>query len=178
MTIHRFSLKPFQNKSPNVAIQGTLSRHHNRLTISYEIAGGLAHLIIPPPADVPTRQDDLWQTTCLEFFIGPKHHTPYWEFNLSPSTHWNIYRFDSYRQGMRLESAISVLPFEVHQFANIFQLILSVDLSPIVATDQVLQMAIACVLQSTKGNLTYWALQHPGNEADFHNRQGFTIDLF
>ncbi|MEM9906608.1 MAG: hypothetical protein AAF921_16445, partial [Cyanobacteria bacterium P01_D01_bin.44] len=99
------------------------------------------------------------------------------EFNLSPSTHWNIYHFDSPRRGMRPESAFSALPFEMHQFSNIFQLILSIDLSPIVATDQVLEMAIASVLQSTQGDLSYWALQHPSSEADFHDRAGFTIEL-
>ncbi|MEM9163202.1 MAG: DOMON-like domain-containing protein [Cyanobacteria bacterium P01_F01_bin.4] len=179
MTIHRFSLTPFQSEHsiPNVEIQGTLSRHHNRLTISYEIAGEIDNWVIPPLADVPTRQTHLWQTTCLEFFLGPKGQSPYWEFNLSPSTDWNIYKFERYRQGMRPESAIAVLPFEVHRFANIFQLILSVDLSPLVAAEQGLEMGVASVLQSIEGDLTYWALHHPGDEADFHNREGFTIEL-
>src|SRR4030042_7193941 len=37
----------------------------------------------------------------------------YWEFNLSPAGHWNVYRFASYRKEMREEPAFASLPFRV-----------------------------------------------------------------
>ena len=179
MTIHRFSLYPLkiQSSPPEVEIQGTLSRHHNQIMIGYEIAGDIASLMIPPLSKLPTRQHDLWQTTCFEFFIAVKGQSQYWEFNLAPSTHWNVYHFDDYRQGMCPEITFTRLPFVVHQFANSFQLILSVDLSQIISGDQAIEMAIATVLKSKDGQLTYWALHHPGHTADFHHRDGFMIKL-
>lgn len=177
MTIHRFSLKPFKAGAPDVEIWGTLSRYRNRLTISYEILGDIASLAILTPAKAPTRQDNLWQTTCLELFIGTKNSSPYWEFNLSPSTHWNSYHFDSYRQGMKAEAAFSALPFERNQFEKTFQLIATIELDPIVTVNQSLEVGIAAVLQTKDGQLSYWALTHASAKADFHNRSSFIIKL-
>jgi len=38
-------------------------------------------------------------------------------------------------------------------------------------------VAITAVLQSRDGTCSYWALLHPGPEADFHRREGFALRL-
>ena len=65
------------------------------------------------PADMPARRDRLWEETCFEFFLAVKNSPRYWEFNLSPAGHWNVYRFADYRQGMQEEPAFASLPFSV-----------------------------------------------------------------
>ena len=67
--------------------------------------------MIPAPADLPARKHGLWEETCFEFFLGVKDSPRYWEFNLSPAGHWNVYRFAGYRQGMEEETAFTALPF-------------------------------------------------------------------
>ena len=44
----------------------------------------------------PRRRDRLWEETCLELFLGEEGSERYWEFNLSPAGHWNVYRFEFY----------------------------------------------------------------------------------
>ncbi|WP_199302654.1 DOMON-like domain-containing protein [Oscillatoria sp. FACHB-1406] len=122
------------------------------------------------------RKNELWKTTCFEFFLGMKKSSRYWEFNLSPSGDWNVYRFEDYRHGMEEERRISRLPFEVRSRDNYVALSLEFDLAAIVSEPEALEIAIASVIQTQTGGVTYWALKHCGTEADFHRRDSF-VDL-
>ena len=191
-----FSLQPFPTTEPvsrdltSFGITGAIARQGAILTLSYELWGAIATLKIPPPATHPSRQDSLWQTTCFECFLGVKDTGPYWEINLSPAGHWNIYRFEAYRQGMQPELAWSSLPFRIQQNVQnaapkpdrqpeteTLQLDLEVDLTAIVSPEQSLEVGISAVVQQQDDTLTYWALTHPGPEADFHRRDSFTLKL-
>jgi hypothetical protein len=158
-------------------ITGNIERNGNKLTIQYALTGELKEIAIAPPSNTPTRQDELWQDTCFEFFLGIKNSPEYWEFNLSPCGNWNVYHFDGYRQGMQEELAFSSLPFKVKNPGNSLKLILDVDLAKIVSEDQLIDVAIATVIKQINGEITYWALTHRGAEADFHLRDSFIIEL-
>ena len=126
------------------------------------------------------RKNGLWEETCFEFFLGVKGSERYWEFNLSPSGHWNVYRFKSYRQGMQEEPAFTSLPFSVQLYSNSLLLSLGLGLDKIIPQEQVsevLQVALSAVIKTRDGKTTYWALTHPGPQADFHRRDGFIIEL-
>jgi hypothetical protein len=119
----------------------------------------------------------LWEDTCFEFFLGIKNSAQYWEFNLSPAGHWNVYRFDGYRQGMQEETAFENLPFNVQNQADGLALGLDVDLDKIISVQQAIEVAITTVIKDRDGEVTYWALTHRGVEADFHLRDSFIIEL-
>ena len=38
-------------------------------------------------------------------------------------------------------------------------------------------VGIAAVIKLAGGGLTYWALTHPGPQADFHRRDSFLVEL-
>ncbi|MDZ4872383.1 MAG: hypothetical protein CLLPBCKN_001771 [Chroococcidiopsis cubana SAG 39.79] len=179
MSDRTFFLKPFpsDNPQPQLEISGIVDRQFNKLTIQYQILGQLAELAIPAVTNSPTRKDNLWQQTCLEFFLGIEGSPQYWEFNLSPSGNWNIYHFEDYRQGMQPEVTFTSLPFVVHNRPNYLLLNLELNLDKIVEIEQKIEIAIASVLQSQSGEMTYWALTHCGTQADFHQRDSFTIKL-
>jgi hypothetical protein len=40
-----------------------------------------------------------------------------------------------------------------------------------------LEVGVSAVLQSSSGELSYWAVAHPGSEPDFHHREGFCLKL-
>jgi hypothetical protein len=40
-----------------------------------------------------------------------------------------------------------------------------------------LDVAICAVIQFKQGQISYWALNHSGAEADFHRRDGFVLGL-
>lgn len=174
-----FSLQPFPSREtlPNLKIAGNITRDANRLAIYYQLAGDLTEIAIADPSNLPTRQHELWEDTCFEFFLGSKNCDRYWEFNLSPAGHWNVYRFEDYRQGMQEEMALTALPFSVEERSHRLELSLHLDLSPIVPADCILEVAITTVIKSRNGDLTYWALVHQGAEADFHLRDSFALTL-
>lgn len=174
-----FSLKPFPPAAslPDVTITGTIIRHANRLAIGFKIHGGHSEIVIPAPADMPVRKDSLWEDTCFEVFLGPKDSDQYWEFNLSPAGHWNVYRFNAYRQGMREEPAFRSLPMSVLNQGDAFCLSLEIDLERIIPTEQPLTVGISAVIKPLHGEGTCWALSHPGPQADFHLRDSFIIEV-
>jgi len=40
-----------------------------------------------------------------------------------------------------------------------------------------LRLALAAVIEDHRGGLSYWALEHPPGEPDFHHPDSFTLDL-
>lgn len=177
MNAQPFCLLPFPSPPPppNIEITGMIARHGDQLTFRYQLWDPLKTVVIPARVTQPARQDNLWQTTCFEFFLGMKQSPTYWEVNLSPAGHWNVYRFRDYRQGMQAELAFDALPFRVEAVGEVWGLELVLDLEQIMPANQNLEIGISAVLESQGGGLTYWALTHPGPQADFHQRQGFLI---
>ena len=165
-----------KNTAPAVKISGKINRQNNQLKILYKLEGA-SQIIIPKIVNSPTRQDNLWEHTCFEFFIGLKDSTKYWEFNLSPAGDWNVFRFSNYRQCMSEEVAFESLPFSVLQQADSLQLQSEVDLNQIISPEQSLEVGVTTVIKDQKQQLSYWALTHRAKEADFHHRDNFMINL-
>jgi hypothetical protein len=178
MNEQNFSLQPFQEiHQVDLRFNGSIIRNANLLTIHYALLGDLENIEIPPPVDISERQHELWETTCFEFFVGIKNSPRYWEFNLSPAGHWNVYRFDDYRQGMQEEMAIMSLPFIMRRQSDALLLKLEVDLDKFIPVQEFLDIAITSVIQLKGGNVSYWALKHCSEQADFHRRDSFIIDV-
>ena len=174
-----FDLQPFPSNKPlqNLQITGNIERNSHKIALAYVVTGDLKEIAIAPPSNAPARQHQLWEETCFEFFLGIKNSPQYWEFNLSPAGHWNVYCFDRYRQGMQEEVAFTTLPFSVDHQADSLTLSIDVDLDKIVAAEQSIDVGITTVIKHKNGDITYWALAHRGAEADFHLRESFAIGL-
>ena len=171
-----FSLIPFDsNTAPAIAIDGKIQRQSNLLKIEYRLKG-TSKVVIPKKSDRPTRQYDLWEHTCFEFFVALEDSTIYWEFNLSPAKHWNVFCFPNYRQNIAEEMAFSTLPFQVLLQGDFLLLNLEVELNKIISSESDLQVGITTVVEDEQ-NLSYWALTHPAKEADFHHPDSFIIKL-
>lgn len=168
-----FNLHPFQQNGIQIQIQAHASREENILKMCYQIAGDVDRVKIPKFSDKTARLGELWETTCLEFFLASKNSPNYWEFNLSPSGDWNIYAFTGYRESMVEEKAIAALPFKVAREPKLFQLDLTLDLTPIIPPDRDIDLGITAVIESEEGDLSYWALNHCGRQPDFHLRDSF-----
>lgn len=182
-----FSLIPFPAPNiPDITITGDISRQNNLLVLHYSLAGNIEAILLPSLSTHPGRKAELWKATCFEFFLGVKDQPQYWEFNMSPSGDWNVYRMDAYRRvGFSEEMSIQRLQFEVWKArversrneAGILTLNAAADLSLIVQQSQPLEIGITAVTQTKDGYETYWALTHPAPYADFHLRESFTLAL-
>lgn len=142
------------------------------------LAGDFGAVSLPSLNTFPTRKNELWTTTCFEFFLAIKNTLQYWEFNMSPSGDWNVYVMDAYRQvGMREEARIKRFPFDVRKEAGRLSLKIAINLDPIVASEKPIEVGMASVIQTKNGKETYWAQLHPRPEADFHARESFILEF-
>jgi hypothetical protein len=174
-----FRLIPFPAPDlPAVSIAGTLSLESGLLSLHYSLSGNIKEVLLPPESVPPRRRDELWKATCFEFFLAIQDQPGYWEFNMSPSGDWNVYRMDAYRRiGFREEPAISQLPFRFRKGMDGVFLDVSLDLTPMIQPGDALEVALSAILQTKDSGETYWALVHPGIRADFHARESFIVLL-
>lgn len=194
---HTFSLQPFSQTAltTGVTITGTVVRDDATLSIEYLVAGDWETVITGnlarssqenPPTE---RRDRLWEHTCFECFIAPviaseTQHTreqPYWEVNLSPQGHWNVFSLTGYRQDLREEQAIASIPFTVNTSPAGLHLTMHLDINQLIPPKQPIRLGISMIVlikgESEAAKETFWAIAHPGPEADFHHPASFVIPL-
>ena len=174
-----FKLIPYPaDNLPKIGITGELIRSDNNIFIHYAVSGEIDRILLPAKSPSPSRTDDLWKATCFEFFVAIPNQPGYWEFNMSPSSDWNVYGMDAYRKvGFREETGFTKLPFVFKETDQQLSLDISVDLFPILQPQQTAQIGITAIIQTMEGNESYWALAHPGSQADFHLREGFVLSV-
>ena len=176
---HAFTLVPFPDPQiPAVSLIGNLVLENHVLVLRYSLSGDIESVLLPAISVTPGRKDDLWKATCFEFFLAIRDQPGYWEFNMSPSGDWNVYRVDAYRRvGFREETAVSKLPFALRKESDGIMIEVSVNLSSIIPLEAELQIGITAIVQEKDGRETYWALAHPAPYADFHLRESFILAL-
>lgn len=122
-----------------------------------------------------TRRDLLWEHTCFEAFLGLPNDERYWELNVSPSGDWNLYRFERYRQGGEPEVAAIAPTITVQHGGRGLRCRVQLDPRGFWPASVVPDIALTMVVERVGGSLSYWALAHPGDQADFHDRRGFLV---
>ncbi|MGC6483016.1 MAG: DOMON-like domain-containing protein [Synechococcus sp.] len=180
-------LQPFPSDTlPAVVISGELMwRADGPLTLSYGLLpvapsddGMLTDHLIGPWDRSPAlgvRRDQLWEHTCFEAFFALPGQDAYWELNVSPSGDWNLYRFSGYRQGRQPEPSVAAPSVSLHHHARGLRCTIALDSRGFWPSAQVPEIALTTVIQHSGGSLSYWALSHPGHQADFHDRRGFLV---
>ncbi len=147
------------------------------IRVCYTLTGPLDDLRLPPSVSAPERRDNLWQESCLEFFLAEHGAEEYWEVNLSPCGHWNVYHFDRYRENMRQEGNVVSLPCRASRSRHAFTLEAILDPRGMGITGKSLLAGVSAVLLSRDNVLSYWALAHPAEKPDFHLRKSFLLAL-
>jgi hypothetical protein len=167
--------------SPRFSIQSLQARASlldlGLLSLGFTLTGALEELEIPPIAD-PERRDRLWEHTCFEAFIQLPGTEGYLELNLAPSTHWAAMRFSGYRQDGQpqedLDPRLVVIRkgdrLDLHAMVRLDRAF------PLKPTDH-LKLALSAVLESKRGELSYWAIRHPKGQPDFHAPEAFALDV-
>jgi hypothetical protein len=154
-----------------------VARQDGRLSLLYRLEGPLEAVRLPLLEPSPGRRDELWTTTCFECFLAVEGQAPYWEVNLSPAGHWNLYQLEHYRSGLRPETGCGDLVPQVEGGGRRLTLAVSFPLPPAIPAAAPLHLGVTAVIQAPGGELSYWALAHPGAEPDFHRRDGFLLRL-
>ena len=148
------------------------------LQLVYTVAGDCSTLLVPPAVENPGPADGLWRHTCLEAFVAIEGETAYREFNFSPSGQWAVYRFDSERVRAADESPTKGHP-AIQAQASAERLALTAHLpwTLLLAPGTVWFVGLCAVIEETGGRLSYWALEHPEPQPDFHHLASRTLRL-
>ena len=166
-----FFLVPYSGDSKGLKVGVHLEFERGEMRFRFGVEGsGVKHA----PYGVGGRRDELWKTTCFEFFLAPATGTKYFEINMATSGDWNAYAFDSYRDGMRRAESVKRSPLQEVRASDD-----SLELrGRFVLSDFPLQGPVAlgatAVVEYLDGTKDYWALAHTGDKPDFHIRSSFT----
>lgn len=145
------------------------------LLLRYEVQGDVGLLRLPPPMPHGPA-DGLWQHTCFEAFVGATGDAAYREFNFAPSGQWAAYRFSAERQrDAAAEAAQAPVspPIERHPVADRLCLQAWLPLHALPDATAPWDVGLTAVIETTDGQLSYWALRHPAARPDFHHRGGW-----
>jgi len=146
-----------------------------RIVFYYEVEGDIDALQLPPQRRSAPGHE-LWRHTCFEAFLRTPDARSYVELNFSPSSEWAVYGFDAYREGMRTIDLEPPPRIICRRRADRLEADVEVLLTiPELQGD--LRIAVAAVLEDTRGRLCYWALAHPSGRPDFHHADGFVLAL-
>lgn len=134
-----------------------------------------AYTLMLPEVDEPSRRDGLWQTTCFELFVSRPDGEAYFEYNFSPSTEWQIYRFSAHRTGRAeemLDRPVITCDFSDRHFALNVEMML-----PDGWHDGPYMLGLSAVVEEADGTKSCWALAHPPGKPDFHHKDCFALKL-
>jgi hypothetical protein len=148
------------------------------LQLVYTVAGHCPALRIPPTAEVPGPADGLWRRTCLEAFVAVEGEEAYREFNFSPSGQWAIYSFARERVRTPLEINAALQPsFQIQSSSEQLTLTAHLPWNALPLRGSALCIGLSAVMEEANGQLSYWALQHPCAQPDFHHPAGRALRL-
>ena len=171
--------RPDNPDCPVHSIRARVSRETTgSLAISYAIEGDVSRVRVPAVSS-PRFIDGLWQHTCCECFIAVHDEPGYHEFNFAPSREWAAYEFADYRGGGPLDDRALDPRIVATSSADTVTLNASVALERLSGrhTQAPLRLGLSVVIEDTHGVLTYWALTHPKDKPDFHDRRSFVLEM-
>lgn len=181
LSLQPLFLKPHPGSTPGCidTIQVSLSSRSpgivaSELKLTYVLSGDISKLHIPAPT-AATRADGLWQHTCCEAFIRAEGSPVYIEFNFSPSGQWQTYSFTDYRHGS-VRQPVSDPQIECSLEPGRLTLTATLQ-SADLPSGKLLHIGLTTVLESTGGDMAYWALHHAAGKPDFHHPDTFTLKL-
>lgn len=150
------------------------------LRLGYRLVAPLSQLCLPVPVGiagaVAGRADELWRHTCLEVFVAARGSQGYREFNFSPSGQWAMYAFSAYRAGMTVPALGNPPEMSWQRGAGLLQLEVSLPAESLPAADGGFRLALSAVIEEQSGTISYWALNHPAGQPDFHHPGSFVLE--
>jgi hypothetical protein len=169
-----FALTPHPGSGDGIAVK--ISARLASLTDGIEVVFSCVdegNSRIPPLSDAGFT-DGLWRHTCCELFLSSAvdgQDGAYREFNFSPSGAWAIYDFSGYRLPIPfVPASVPTIRFVRDDRGWELHATLPGMLLPSAAWSQ---LGVTAVIEDCGGNLAYWALVHPAERPDFHDRRGF-----
>ena len=164
-----FILKNHKREEKNIVIEASLEVEQKRVKVEYKITGELNNYIFEQPSK-QQRANELWKATCFELFIAPKEELNYWELNISPSTKWNLYAFDNYKEHMREEKNISIPNIKITQKEDTYLISCELNLGMEGFSPEQSNFNLTVILLDKNHVRHFYSINRKDGIVDFHNR--------
>ncbi|MEL7188120.1 MAG: hypothetical protein AAGK17_01095 [Pseudomonadota bacterium] len=161
--MHALMLHQTCDLGPIRAVTASLKATPDGCEAEFRLDGGIIGIEVPDTV-ASERMDNLWKTTCFEIFWQPIVGTSYREFNLSPSSRWACYDFDSFREGMR-DAPVDAISVSCSHSDN--ELILKASIAAELPAPA--QVALNAIVEHADGGMQYWALAFGPGKPEFHS---------
>lgn len=154
-----------------------LRRTRAELELSFRVEGEIARLRIPAWNGVRIGSE-LWRHTCCEVFLAREGDARYHELNFAPSGEWAAYALRDYRDGRMIANEKPTPRIAVRRADDAFELDASIGLEALSSAyaRAPLCVGLSAVIEADDG-ISYWAICHPREKPDFHDRRGFALRL-
>lgn len=167
----RYPLKCHNQEKNDIEVHTTIELQHNKFKIEYEITADLSPYNFPKKSK-QQRADELWRDTCFELFITNRSSDEYYEINTSPSTKWNAYHFQNYKEDMS-ESDVFSVPSIISQkldnrYSFSFEMAFQEDIF-----EKELLVNLAIILLDRDCVRHFYSIHRREGSPDFHDRDGF-----
>ena len=169
-----YELSPF-HASPALTIVGAIEQLPTHgLNVGFWVRDPHQSIVWPTQVEGQPRQDFLWEHTCFEMFVGVKDEDFYREINLSPSHAWQAYAFEEYRYPEHMPPA-HAHDIELVQLKRThYGINAQIDLFQFMSKHKLkwsdLFLGLSVVVETTD-QMHYYAMQHSGQQPDFHNKR-------
>ena len=172
-------LLPFNDSDDLFSISGTLRWIGNILAAEYIVRGPLQNIRgLSNRTDPSLRADELWKTTCFEWFLKPASGEAYWEANFSSAGDWNLYHLEGYRKNLRPELKISSLDLIAEKFPTEWRLNTRIDFSGLaLPAGMSFQAHLSAVIETVDDKKNYWSLRHSQKKPDIHHPDHFILEI-
>lgn len=152
-------------------------RRMAELEMTFRVVGDIARLRIPSWSGVSIRSE-LWRHTCFEVFVAREGEAGYHEFNFAPSGEWMAYEFRGYRDGRMIANETLKPRIVVRSSRDAFELEAAIRLDLLSDAYPLARLCIglSAVIEANDGT-SYWAIRHPREKPDFHDRAGIALRL-
>ena len=170
-----YELSDSDRRFQSISVVGAIEQQAPyTLNVGYWVRDPNQLIEYPAPVSSNPRQDFLWEQTCFEIFIGVQNEDFYREINLSPSEEWQVYQFEEYRYPESMPP-LTADDIELNQLKRMhYGLNVSLDLTEFMLKHKLkwsdLFIGLTAVLKTSQGE-RFYAMQHSGQQADFHNKR-------
>ncbi len=155
----------------NITVEARVELDERKLFISFILHGKLDDYLFPKKSK-PKRANELWKATCFELFLANSNEESYYELNFSSSLAWNFYYLKHYRAEVKEVKLLNEPIIEVFEEESSFKIELQLEGFGFEKFDS---YNLASILLNKKNERTFWAMEHPKEKANFHQRKTFKV---
>lgn len=165
-------LKPYSKKR-ELTVEGTLILNSNKLSLHFKISGALKSYSFPKKEKLK-RANELWRATCFELFLANSKTKIYYEINISPTLHWNIYRLETYRAEPKELIVSSEAIIKIREDEQSYEINFELECKELDLAEFD-QYNLAVILLNNQNEREFWTIRPMGKSPDFHDRDGFSL---